>query len=55
MSEVKLYWKKCDPKTDFETVLGKAGVYIISTLQKSDDKYEVKYVGQASNLKERAQ
>ena len=55
MAEVKLYWKKCDPKTDFETVPEKAGVYIISTLQKIDYKYEVKYVGQASNLKERAQ
>ena len=52
---LKLAWKKCDPNTDFEAVPEKAGVYIISTLQKSDDKYEVKYVGQASNLKERAQ
>lgn len=49
MTEIKLYWKKCDPKTDFETVPGKAGVYIISTKQKVDGRYEVKYVGQTSN------
>lgn len=55
MTEVKLYWKKCDPNADFEPVPEKAGVYIISTKQQVDNKYEVKYVGQASNLKERAQ
>lgn len=54
MSDLKLAWKKCDPKTEFEYVPEKAGVYIISTLQESDGKYEVKYVGQASNLKNRA-
>lgn len=55
MSDLKLEWKKCDPETEFKNVSEKAGVYIISTKQKIDGEYEVKYVGQASNLKERAQ
>lgn len=53
MTDLKLAWKKCDPETEFKNVSEKAGVYIIST--KLDGEYVVKYVGQASNLKERAQ
>ena len=55
MSDLKLEWKECKPETEFKNVSEKAGVYIISTKQAVDGQYEVKYVGQASNLKERAQ
>lgn len=55
MTDLELAWKECDPETEFKNVSEKAGVYIISTKQKVDGAYEVKYVGQASNLKERAQ
>lgn len=55
MSDLKLEQKECKPETGFKNVSEKAGVYIISTKQEVDGQYEVKYVGQASNLKERAQ
>lgn len=51
-----LEWKKKENLAkhfDFNGVSEKAGVYIISTKQKSDNKYEVKYIGQAQNLKSR--
>ena len=50
---VELEWKSVIPP-DFEGIPDKAGIYIISTLQKTDDKYEVKYVGQTDNLYVRA-
>jgi len=46
-------WYKAVPP-NFDSVPEKPGVYVISTLQKEDDKYEVKYVGKAANLHERA-
>jgi excinuclease UvrABC nuclease subunit len=46
-------WRKAMPP-NFDSVPDKAGVYVISTLQKEDDEYEVKYVGKATNLRERA-
>lgn len=44
----------CAKGGKFNNVTEKAGVYIISTLQDSDNKYEVKYVGRTKNLKHRA-
>ena len=48
-----LIWKMTDPP-NFKNVPEKAGVYIISTRQEVDHAYEVKYVGQAENLRARA-
>ena len=51
---MELNWKKCNPTDGFDNVSEKAGVYMISTKQQVDGAYEVKYVGQASNIKKRA-
>ena len=50
---MSLKWYKVE-KMVFDNVPEEEGIYIISTKQSSDDKYEVKYVGQASDLKGRA-
>lgn len=47
-----LEWKKVENEV-FDNVPVSSGVYIISTMQKIDRKYEVKYIGQAKNLKNR--
>ncbi len=39
---------------EFSNTPSYSGVYIISTKQKIDDQFEVKYVGQADNIQERA-
>ena len=46
----RLKWKKAEPP-DFKSVPEKPGIYIISTRQEVDHKYEVKYVGQGDNLR----
>ena len=48
-----LTWKKAEPP-NFKSVPEKAGIYIISTRQEYDHFYEVKYVSQTTNLRERA-
>ena len=48
-----LKWKIAEPP-NFTSVPEKAGIYIISTKQVVDKAYEVKYVGQADNLRLRA-
>ena len=48
----RLVWKKTEPPY-FSTVPEKAGIYIISTRQETDHAYEVKFVGQADNLRAR--
>ena len=48
----KLEWKKVNT-SEFDRIPAAAGIYLISTLQ-DDDQYEVKYVGQASDLRNRA-
>ena len=48
----KLIWKIAIPPK-FEKVPERAGIYIISTNQKEDMEYEVKFVGQAENLRVR--
>ena len=48
-----LKWKFAEPP-NFKSVPEKAGIYIISTRQEVDKAYEVKYVGQAENLRTRA-
>ena len=50
---MSLSWFKEENKV-FDNVPEEEGIYIISTMQSSDDKYEVKYLGQASDLKNRA-
>jgi excinuclease UvrABC nuclease subunit len=50
---MQLKWKKVED-ANYDNTPDKAGVYIISTRQKADKQYEVKYVGQASDLKARA-
>ena len=47
-----LIWEFVKPP-DFDAVPKKPGIYVIST-QQSDAEYEVKYVGQADNLYDRA-
>ena len=47
-----LKWKKTAPP-NFDRIPEKAGIYILSTSQKENYEYEVKYVGQASDLKAR--
>lgn len=49
----KLVWNKASPP-NFDIVPEEAGIYVISTLQTFDNEYEVKYVGQASDLRARA-
>ena len=49
----KLIWRMADPPY-FKNVPEKAGIYIISTMQKTDGEFEVKYIGQADNLSARA-
>ena len=51
--EKDLEWRYVTPH-EFEDLPEVPGVYIISTLQRADDHYEVKYVGQAENLQARA-
>jgi excinuclease UvrABC nuclease subunit len=46
-------WDKVIPP-DFDEIPEEAGIYVISTLQTLDDKYEVKYVGQTNDLQARA-
>ena len=46
----RLKWKKAEPP-DFKSVPARPGIYIISTRQEVDHKYEVKYVGQGDNLR----
>ena len=53
MALKRLDWKKTDPP-HFDRVPERAGIYIISTVQDADNEYEVKYVGQANNLREHA-
>ena len=48
-----LKWMMTEPP-NFRNVPEKPGVYIISTRQQVDHAYEVKYVGQADNLRARA-
>lgn len=45
-------WYKVTDR-NFSVIPEKSGVYIISTLQKVDNKYAVNYVGQSKNLHER--
>ena len=45
----RLKWKKAEPP-DFKSVPGSPVIYIISTRQEVDHKYEVKYVGLGDNL-----
>jgi|GEM_PF-2016148 hypothetical protein len=47
---MKLNWRKCTPPA-FDNIPDKAGVYIISTIQKSDNRYEAKFIGKALDLK----
>lgn len=47
---MKLNWRKCAPPA-FDNIPAKPGVYIISTIQKSDDRYEAKFVGKTLDLK----
>jgi hypothetical protein len=47
---MKLNWRKCAPPA-FDNIPDKPGVYIISTIQKSDDRYEAKFIGKALDLK----
>ncbi|MCL2093765.1 MAG: hypothetical protein FWH12_06155 [Treponema sp.] len=49
----KLPWKIAEPPV-FKLVPEKPGIYIISTRQEVDHAYEVKYIGHADNLHERA-
>ena len=51
---IELEWRSVTAPPDFEGVPERAGIYVISTLQKTDNSYEVKYVGQADNLYARA-
>ena len=45
-------WRFTEPP-NFKNVPEKPGIYIISTRQEVDHAYEVKYVGQADNLRAR--
>jgi hypothetical protein len=47
---MKLNWRKCTPPA-FDNIPDKAGVYIVSTIQKSDNRYEAKFIGKTLNLK----
>ena len=47
-----LKWQKTEPP-NFINVPERPGVYIISTRQETDHEYEVKFVGQANNLRTR--
>jgi excinuclease UvrABC nuclease subunit len=47
---MKLNWRKCAPPA-FDNIPEKPGVYILSTIQRSDDRYEAKFVGKAADLK----
>ena len=49
-----LKWKIAVPPK-LSNIPEKAGIYILSTIQEVDQKYEVKYVGQADNLRLRAE
>lgn len=51
MTEKFLNWYKSEPP-DFKNVPEKPGIYLISTMQ-TDNEFEVKYVGQADNLRAR--
>ena len=46
-------WSKATPP-DFDNVPEMAGIYVISTLQNTDNEYEAKYIGQTNNLQTRA-
>ena len=49
MSEIALDWYKVEPP-DFDKIVQKPGIYIISTKQEATHTFEVKYVGQTTNL-----
>ena len=49
-----LKWKIAVPPK-FNKIPDKPGIYILSTIQEVDQKYEVKYVGHADNLRVQAE
>ena len=52
MDKLELKWFK--NYNNFDSIPETAGVYIISTKREYDNEYEAIYVGQASNLQQRA-